>query len=76
MKSESKTANYDDKIQEIAKKLRSLDDQRSNLNIEFRSLSLQADTRAKLELLRSEFKSKNQEISNLCVIKSIASIWF
>ena len=67
-KSEVKNANYDEKLQEIGQKLRSLDDRRSGLNIEFRSLSLQADTRAKLELLRNESKSKTQEISSLSVL--------
>jgi len=41
-----------------------LEEQREELNNEFQSLTLQADTRARLDLKRAEVKSKMAEIDN------------
>ncbi|KAI0822321.1 hypothetical protein BC628DRAFT_691139 [Trametes gibbosa] len=55
-------ANFEDKIAEKTSKSRSLDLRRDELNSELRSLSLQADSRAKLDLHRAQVKTKDAEI--------------
>lgn len=63
-KEDIKGSNYDERISEKTTKSRSIEDQRDDLNNELRSLNLQADSRAKLDLKRDELKSKSNEISN------------
>lgn len=64
-KSDIKAANFDERLSERAVKARSLDDRRDALNTELRSLSLQADARARLDLKRAEMRNKKTEIKNI-----------
>lgn len=64
-KSEIKSAGFDDRLAERAAKARHMDDRRDALNVELRSLSLQADTRARLDLKRGEMKVKQTEVNNM-----------
>ena len=59
--------NYDEKIAEKSSKARALEDQREHLNAEIRTLSLQADSRARLDIKRAEMKSKKNETQNMWV---------
>lgn len=65
IKGEIKSANFDDRLNERAVRARSLDDKRDTLNVELRSLSLQADVRARLDLKRAEMRSKKTENKNM-----------
>lgn len=47
--------------------IRRLEDEKDRLNSELRALSLQADSRAKLALKKSELSKKKHEISATCV---------
>ena len=58
---------FDAKIQQSTIKMRSLEEERDALNIEFKNLSLQADERAKLDLKRDELKSKSQDMKTMSV---------
>ncbi|KAF9783547.1 AAA domain-containing protein [Thelephora terrestris] len=62
---EIKDANFDERISEKSSKARALEDRREDLNAEIRTLSLQADSRARLDLKRAEMKSKKNEIQNI-----------
>lgn len=57
-----RNASFDEKIAEKNSKGRQLDLRRDELNAELRSLSLQADSRAKLDLHRAQVKTKDAEI--------------
>lgn len=65
LKNDIKTANFDERLSERAVKARSLDDRRDALNAELRSLSLQADVRARLDLKRAEMRNKKTETKNM-----------
>jgi len=58
-------ANYEENIAEKSSKARLLEDQREDLNVEIRTLSLQADSRARLDIKRAEMKSKKNEMQNM-----------
>ena len=62
LKAAISTAKYDSRLADLAKKARELEDERERLNTELQGLSLQADSRARLELKRGEVKSKTMEI--------------
>jgi DNA repair protein RAD50 len=64
---EIKATNSDQKLAQNAAKARDMEDQRERLNAEMTSLSRQADTRARLDIKRSELKSKQTEVAHLCV---------
>ncbi|KAG5221328.1 DNA repair protein [Salix suchowensis] len=64
LKATIQSANYDGRIAEKTTKAKHLEDRRDSLNAEFRALSLQADSRAKLDLKRTELKSKTAELKN------------
>jgi len=68
VKSDVKSANYDQRISEKTTKARTMEDRRDELNSEIRSLSLQADSRARLDIKRGEVKSKTGDIKNTCVL--------
>ncbi|OSD07185.1 hypothetical protein PYCCODRAFT_1402589 [Trametes coccinea BRFM310] len=57
-----RVANFEEKIAEKNAKSRNLDLQRDELNAELRTLSLQADSRAKLDLHRAQVRAKESEI--------------
>ncbi|KAF9643243.1 hypothetical protein BDM02DRAFT_1548809 [Thelephora ganbajun] len=67
VRQEIKDANYDEKIAEKSSKARALEDQREDLNGEIRTLSLQADSRARLDIKRAEMRSKKNEAQNMWV---------
>jgi DNA repair protein RAD50 len=58
------SANYDTRLSEFMKTGRALEEQREELNVELQSLTLQADTRARLDLKRAEVKTKSIEVQN------------
>ncbi|RDX42487.1 hypothetical protein OH76DRAFT_1362729 [Lentinus brumalis] len=59
---EINSAGFDKKILEKTQVGIALEQQRDALNLELRTLSLQADTRAKLDLQRGQMKAKESEI--------------
>ncbi|KAF8895513.1 hypothetical protein BD779DRAFT_1640508 [Infundibulicybe gibba] len=64
IKSDIQAAKYDSRMNEKIEKSRILEDRRDELNAELRSLSLQADSRARLELRRGEIKVKSAEVQS------------
>ena len=64
-KNELLSAKFDEQLAEKEAKLRSMEATRDTLNNEFRTLSLQADSRAKLDLHRASLKSKTSEVKNV-----------
>jgi DNA repair protein RAD50 len=60
-------ANYVAKLDEKSKESRELEDKKDALNGEFKGLSLQADSRARLDLKRAEVKTKTQDVRNTYV---------
>lgn len=64
IKDDIRSAKYDSRLAEKTDKTKSLEDKREELNAEIRTLSLQADARARLDLKRGEVKSKTSEIAN------------
>ncbi|KIM43207.1 hypothetical protein M413DRAFT_444016 [Hebeloma cylindrosporum] len=71
LKANINSAQYDSRLAEFAKKARELEDERERLNTELQGLSLQADSRARLELKRGEVKSKTMEIQTTLDIANI-----
>ena len=67
-------ANFDAKIAEKNSKSRSLDLQREELNIELRTLTNQAGSRAKLDVNRDQVKAKEMDIRTTCVLRLFMSI--
>ena len=65
---EIKDANFDERLSEKSSKARALEDRREDLNGEIRTLSLQADSRARLDIKRAELKSKRNEMQNMLVL--------
>ncbi|KZT23428.1 P-loop containing nucleoside triphosphate hydrolase protein [Neolentinus lepideus HHB14362 ss-1] len=65
VKAEIKSSNYDERIAEKTAKIRSMEEQKDALNQDLRSLSLQADMRARLDIKRAEQKSKAAEVRNM-----------
>ena len=68
------SANYDVKLADMAAKGRKLEDERDQLNTELQALTLQADTRARLDSKRAECKSKTTEAQTKCVVFTAAAI--
>lgn len=69
IKSDMKSSNYENKLVEKVAKGRDLEEQRAKLNSELVSLGLQADSRARLDLKRTEFKTKTADVKNTYVIQ-------
>lgn len=65
LKADIKSNNYDERVAEKSTKIRSMEDQKEALSQELRSLSLQADMRARLDIKRTEEKSKAAEVRNI-----------
>ncbi|KAH9947593.1 P-loop containing nucleoside triphosphate hydrolase protein [Amylocystis lapponica] len=63
-KAEMRTANFEGRLAEKNTKGRSMELQRDELTGEIRTLSLQSDARAKLNLKRTELRSKSSEVKN------------
>jgi len=64
LRSDFSGASYDLRLQEKFDKGKRLEETREKLNMEIRTLSLQADSRARLDVKRAEVKSKTNEASN------------
>jgi len=64
IRADVKASNYEEIIAEKSAKSRTMEDRREELNAEIRSLSLQADARARLDIKRSEVKSKKTDVKN------------
>lgn len=58
------SANYEARLVEFTKTGRGFEERREELNVELQSLTLQADTRARLDLKRTEIKTKSVEVQN------------
>lgn len=63
-------AKYDDRVVDLNIKVRAMEDQRDNLTLEIRTLSLQSDARAKLTLHQRDLASKEREMRNILQISS------
>jgi DNA repair protein RAD50 len=72
VKSSMESSNYEAKLAEKISKGRHLEDRRDKLNTELRRLGLQADARAKLDLKRTEFRTKTADVKNTCVSQYIS----
>lgn len=67
VKNDIDASGYDAKLAEKQSKSRNMEDRRDALNTEIRTLSLQADSRARLDLKRAEVKTKTADIKNTYV---------
>lgn len=61
LKASIASAKYDIRLTEFTKTARILEERREELNSDLQSLTLQADTRARLDLKRAEVKTKSLE---------------
>jgi DNA repair protein RAD50 len=68
LRADAQAAQYEEKLVEKTAQTRELDAKRETLNSEFRSLSLQADSRARLDLKRAEVRTKKAEVENRLVL--------
>jgi DNA repair protein RAD50 len=64
MKAELEGHGFDKQLEEKTRSIRQLEDERERINTELTSISLQADTRAKLGLKREESRRKDQDIKD------------
>lgn len=64
VKDEIKDAHFEDHVVEKTSKIRELESKRDSLTNEIRILSLQADSRARLDLKREESRTKETEMRN------------
>lgn len=64
VKDEIKDARFEDHVVEKTSKIRELESKRDALTNEIRILSLQADSRARLDLKREESRTKETEMRN------------
>ncbi|KAF8798951.1 hypothetical protein BYT27DRAFT_6885480 [Phlegmacium glaucopus] len=64
-------SNYDGRLAEKAEKSRRMEARREQLSFELQTLSLQADSRAKLEINRKGVKNKASEIERLLEVANI-----
>jgi len=67
LKQDLVASNYDGRLTEKAEKSRRMEAKREQLSFELQTLSLQANSRAKLEINRKEVKNKTSEIERLQV---------
>ncbi|KII86927.1 hypothetical protein PLICRDRAFT_665598 [Plicaturopsis crispa FD-325 SS-3] len=65
LRADVKAGDFERRLAEKTSKARSLEDRRDQMNGELRTLSLQADARAKLDIKRSEVKSKETDVANV-----------
>ena len=65
LKADIAAAKHDDRIADLNIKIRATEDQRDNLTLEIRTLSLQSDARAKLTLHQRDLVSKEREMKNM-----------
>jgi DNA repair protein RAD50 len=67
IQSEITAAKYETRLEEKTASTRQLEERRDALNSEFKSLNMQADSRARLVLHRNEGKTKTAEIASTFV---------
>ena len=65
LKADIAATKHDDRIADLNTKIRAMEDQRDNLTVEIRTLSLQSDARAKLTLHQRDLASKERETKNM-----------
>jgi DNA repair protein RAD50 len=65
LKDDMVAAKHDDRIADLNGRIRAMEDQRDNLTLEIRTLSLQSDLRAKLTLHQRDLASKEREMRNM-----------
>ncbi|KAF7792625.1 hypothetical protein EIP86_003722 [Pleurotus ostreatoroseus] len=70
IREEIKAANFDERITEKSTQMRSLSLKSADLEKEIQTLSLQADTRAKLELKREALRTKTSEVKTTLEINN------
>ncbi|KAG6878083.1 hypothetical protein C0993_012410 [Termitomyces sp. T159_Od127] len=70
-KTDMGAAQYDHRLTEVTGKAKALDDQRELLNNELRTLGLQSDVRAKLNLAKEDIKTKGAEILNTLELANV-----
>ncbi|KNZ73056.1 DNA repair protein RAD50 [Termitomyces sp. J132] len=70
-KTDMSTAQYDVKLTEVLSKVKVLEDRRELLNNELRTLGLQSDVRAKLNLAKEDIKTKGAEILNTLELANV-----
>ena len=68
LRGEARSARFDERLAERVAQARALEAKRDALNGEIRALSLQADTRARLDLKRAEVRNKRAEVENTYVL--------
>ncbi|PCH40037.1 hypothetical protein WOLCODRAFT_162047 [Wolfiporia cocos MD-104 SS10] len=63
-KADIKSANFEQRLADANTKARSMELRRDDLTAEIRTLSLLADTRARLDIKKADLKSKTNEVEN------------
>lgn len=63
-KAELEGHGFDKQLEEKTRAIRYLEDERERISTELTIISLQADTRAKLDLKREEFQRKDRDITD------------
>lgn len=82
IRDEFKAATYDERITEKSTQIRSLGLKNADLEKEIQSLSLQADTRARLDLKREALRTKTSEVKTMyvafrtCFHWNLSLLWF
>lgn len=71
IKADMQSGNFDERLNAKAAKARSMEDERDTLNMELRGLSLQAESRARLDLKRAEMRSKTSDTKNILELCSV-----
>ena len=66
------SSNFDERLSELGAKTHTLEAERLELDKEINTLSLQADTRARLDLKRDAVRTKTSEIQNTLVISLLS----
>ncbi|KAG2126539.1 P-loop containing nucleoside triphosphate hydrolase protein [Suillus clintonianus] len=71
IKADMQSGNFDERLNAKAARARNMEDQRDTLNLELRGLSMQADSRARLDLKRAEVKSKTSDTKNILELSNV-----
>ena len=64
MKAELEGHGFDKRLEEKTRAVRHLENERDRISTELTSIFLQADTRAKLDLKREEFRRKDRDVKD------------
>jgi len=74
VKNDIQSSEYESKLTEKNSNARNLEDRRDQLNRELHSVSLQADSMARLDLKRTELRTKTADVKNTCVVSRFLAI--